>query len=126
MPPTHTHTRTYARTYTQRDPTGGRYTAVVREIERRFFPRSFVLLCFDSGDELWFRATTSGRLLLSRASITNTEREREKEGERETKRLILSTLEFASRIREHLTHHLLSIVILYLPFGFFDFFLVAR
>lgn len=35
----------------------------------RFFPRSLVLLCFDSGGELWFRATTSDRLLTSRAAF---------------------------------------------------------
>lgn len=89
-PSLHLHTHTYK--YIHIDMTW-RSSRPLLEIDHRFFPRSLVLLCFDSGGELWFRATISGRLLPSRAVVAF------------VGRLILSTLEFAPRIREHLTHH---------------------
>jgi len=83
---------------------GRRCAAIAREIERRFFPRSLLLLCFDSGGELWFRATTSARLLPSRLSSESWKkaRERARERERERERDLIGVCPANPRAAHHL------------------------
>lgn len=90
----HTRTHTYTNKYTHMYRYDPELVATAARNRPSIFPSIARFIVFwQRRCELWFRATTSGRLLPSRAVVAI------------AGRLILSTLEFAPRIWEHLTHH---------------------